>query len=93
MSSVSMTFVGKERFLKKDKSGYWHKVHYISAFSDKKREEGCVGSDTGDSFVSEECWHSIKPADVGREFEFEYGTNEFKRAEVVGLKFIEDESK
>ena len=89
MSSVSMTFVGKERFLKKDKSGYWYKIYYISVFSDKKREEGCMGSEGGNCFVSEECWHSIKPENVGQEFDFEYGTNEFKRAEVIGLKFID----
>ena len=88
MSSVSMTFTGQERFLKKDKSGYWYKIHYISAFSDEKREKGCMGSESGDCFVSEECWHSIKPENIGQDFDFEYGTNEFKRAEVIGLKFI-----
>ena len=93
MNSVSMTFIGKERFLKKDGSGYWYKIHYISAFSDRKKEEGCMGSEGGNCFVNEECWYGIKPENVGQEFDFIYGTNEFKRAEVIGLKFIEDKSK
>ncbi len=90
MSSVSMTLVGKEQFLKKDKSGYWYKIHYVSPFSDKKKEKGCIGFETGDSFISEECWHSIKPEHINQEFQFVYGMNEFKKAEVVGLEFIKE---
>ena len=89
-SGVSMILVGKDRFLKKDKSGYWHKIYYISEFDNEKREAGAIGSDTGDVFVSEECWHSIKEEHIGQAFTFIYATNRFKRAEVVGLKFIEE---
>lgn len=93
MSSVCMTFVGKERFLKKDKSGYWHKVHFNCTFSDEKEEAGCFGFETGNEFVSEECWHSIKPEDVGREFVFEYGMNQYRKPEVIGMKFAETKAK
>lgn len=89
MSVVRMVLVGKERFLNKEKSGYWHKVHYIAEFTNNKFEQGCLGSYGKDVFVSEECWHSIKADDIGKEFIFEYGSNEYGNPVVVGLRFAE----
>lgn len=90
MGEVRMTLVGKERFLKKDNSGYWHKIYYVCEFSSAKKEAGCLGSESCDDFVSEECWHSIKPEHIGKEFVLEYGMNEYRKPVITGLIFAED---
>lgn len=87
MEVVRMVLVGKERFLNKEKSGYWYKVHYITEFTNAKVQAGCVGSFGKDVFVSEEAWYSIKPDDIGREFIFEYGSNEYGNPVVIGFRF------
>lgn len=89
MNVVRMVLVGKERFMNKEKNGYWHKVHYIAEFSSAKFEQGCVGSYGKDVFVTEECWHSIKSDDIGREFIFNYGSNEYGNPVVESLRFAE----
>ena len=89
MEVVKMVLVGKERFLNKEKTGYWYKVHYIMEFTNAKIESGCIGSSGRDTFVSEECWHSIKVDDIGKEFLFEYGSNEYGKPVVIGLRFAE----
>ena len=89
MEVVRMVLVGKERFLNKEKSGYYHKVHYVMDFTNAKIEAGCIGSFGKDVFVSEEAWHSIKADDIGREFIFEYGCNQYGNPTVIGLRFAQ----
>lgn len=89
MSVVKMVLVGKEKFLNKEKNGYWYKIHYTSEFSKAKFEQGCVGTYGKDVFVTEECWYSIKEEDLGKEFIFEYGTNEYGNPVVEGLRFAD----
>ncbi len=86
---VSFVLVGKERFMKKDKSGYWHKIYYLVEFNDNKLEQGAMGSYCKDCFIPESCYHTIRQEDIGREFVLEFGSNQYGNPEVIGLRFTE----
>lgn len=88
-STVSLTLIGKKKFLKKDKSGYCYMVSAIRSFTDEERLSGNIGYAVTENFIPEEAWAQIQESDIHKEFIYDYGMGLYGKPEIIGIRFAQ----
>ena len=82
-----MVVVGKNSFLKKDKTGMCYVLVCIVDFSDNQLNAGALGHNARNIFISKDFYDRVQEEHFNRECLFDYGTNSFGSPEPVGFIF------
>lgn len=88
--TVSLTLLGRKKFLKKDKSGYCYMLSAMRPFDEEEIASGNLGYAITENFIPQEAWEQIQQSDINREFVYDYGMGKYGKPEITGIIFAQD---